>query len=155
MLVAGPFDQAGAGSASATVRGKAREDELEDMLATVSQTFLGVTLNCARCHDHKFDPYTARDYYRLKAVFDGVFAGDRPLLTRADLKACGGRGGPARPAARRSPVTDRRAGGGRRERVRKDRPPAVGATSDLPKPIARWSFEADGRDSVGGPDTPS
>src|SRR5262249_27299266 len=44
MLVAGPFDQASRISASAIVRGRAREDELEDMLGTVAQTFLGVTI---------------------------------------------------------------------------------------------------------------
>ncbi|HKB02253.1 MAG TPA: DUF1549 and DUF1553 domain-containing protein, partial [Gemmataceae bacterium] len=90
MLVAGPNDQAGRISASAVVRGRAREDELEDMLGTVGQTFLGVTINCARCHDHKFDPFTARDYYRLKAVFDGVNPGDRPLYSPDELRARGG-----------------------------------------------------------------
>ena len=48
-LVSGPYDQAGQGAPSPLVRAKAREDELEEMLGTVGQTFLGVTLNCARC----------------------------------------------------------------------------------------------------------
>jgi Protein of unknown function (DUF1553)/Protein of unknown function (DUF1549) len=86
-LVAGPWDQAGHGSASPTVRGRAREDELEEMLGTVGQTFLGLTVNCARCHDHKFDPLLARDYYRLKAVFEGVYHGDRTLTTRDEAPA--------------------------------------------------------------------
>ena len=47
------------------------------MLGTVGQTFLGLTVNCARCHDHKFDPFLSRDYYRLKAVFEGVYHGNR------------------------------------------------------------------------------
>src|SRR5262249_18838028 len=55
-------------------------------------TFNSVTIHCARCHDHKFDPITQRDYYRLQAVFAGVERGDRPykdLATaakRADLE---------------------------------------------------------------------
>jgi hypothetical protein len=147
MLVAGPWDQAGAGSVSPTVRGKVREDEMEDLLGTVSQTFLGVTLNCARCHDHKFDPYTARDYYRLKAVFDGVHPGDRPLLTAADLAA---RQEQAAGLERRLAETRSRLAGLEAEarfQVRKDRH-AAAPDSSLPRPIARWSFEGDDRDSV-------
>src|SRR5207253_9366118 len=41
----------------------------------------GMTVNCARCHDHKFDPIPQGDYYRLKAVFDGIDHGDHPILT--------------------------------------------------------------------------
>jgi hypothetical protein len=76
-LIAGPWDQAGHSSASASVRAMVREAELEDIVGTVGQTFLGVTLNCARCHNHKFDPIPQRDYYRIKAVFQGVNHGDR------------------------------------------------------------------------------
>ena len=86
-LVAGPWDQVGQTAASPSVRSRAREDELEEILGTVGQTFLGLTVNCARCHDHKFDPLTAVDYYRMKAIFEGVAHGDRPLPLPADLLA--------------------------------------------------------------------
>jgi mono/diheme cytochrome c family protein len=46
-----------------------RMDELDDMVSTTSSVFLGLTVGCARCHDHKYDPIPARDYYRLQAVF--------------------------------------------------------------------------------------
>src|SRR5919202_39999 len=42
-------------------------DQLDDIVATTGQTFLGLTANCARCHDHKIDPFPQRDYYRLLA----------------------------------------------------------------------------------------
>jgi Protein of unknown function (DUF1553)/Protein of unknown function (DUF1549)/Concanavalin A-like lectin/glucanases superfamily len=150
MLVAGPFDQAGQISASPTVRGKAREDELEDILGTVSQSFLGVTLNCARCHDHKFDPYTARDYYRLKAVFDGVFPGDRPAYTPDELKIR------EATAARldhqlneaRSQIAALESAARLRVISKRD-PAAAERDSSLAKPIARWTFDGDGKDSVG------
>jgi Protein of unknown function (DUF1553)/Protein of unknown function (DUF1549)/Concanavalin A-like lectin/glucanases superfamily len=148
MLVAGPYDQAGAGSVSPSVRGKAREDELEDILGTVGQTFLGATINCARCHDHKFDPYTARDYYRLKAIFDGVYPGDRPLLTAreladrdSDAKRLNERLVDARQQIATLDVAAR-------DRVRKNRNAGVGADATLPGPIMRWAFEGDDRDSV-------
>jgi hypothetical protein len=61
------------------MRAIARQDELEDILGTVGQTFLGLTVNCGRCHDHKFDPISQRDYYRLAATLAGVGFGERPI----------------------------------------------------------------------------
>src|SRR4030095_15371150 len=85
-LVAGPWDQAGAGSVSPSVKAATRKSELEDMIGTVGQTFLGVTLNCARCHNHKFDPIPQRDYYGVKAIFQGVRHGERSILTDTEEK---------------------------------------------------------------------
>jgi hypothetical protein len=48
---------------------KTRYDELDDMLATTGTSFLGLTIGCARCHDHKFDPIPQADYYRLLSAF--------------------------------------------------------------------------------------
>ena len=47
-----------------------RFDQLDDMVGTTSEVFLGLTLACARCHNHKFEPLTALDYYRMVAVFN-------------------------------------------------------------------------------------
>lgn len=57
-------------------------DGLDDIVATTSQTMLGLTANCARCHDHKIDPFTQRDYYSLLAFFHGVkpYGGDNEIL---------------------------------------------------------------------------
>lgn len=51
---------------------KARFDDLDDMVSTVSSSVLALTVGCARCHDHKTDPIPQRDYYRLLAVFAGT-----------------------------------------------------------------------------------
>ena len=51
---------------------QARYDELDDIVGNVSQVFLGLTVNCARCHDHKIDPITQKDYYSMLAVFHEV-----------------------------------------------------------------------------------
>lgn len=48
---------------------KERYDELDDMTATTGTAFLGLTIGCARCHDHKFDPIPSLDYYRLLSTF--------------------------------------------------------------------------------------
>lgn len=49
-----------------------RLDLLDDVISTASAVFLGQTIGCARCHDHKFDPISQTDYYRLLAVFDNT-----------------------------------------------------------------------------------
>jgi len=49
------------------------------MVSTTGTAFLGLTLGCARCHSHKFDPISQREYYAMAAVFAGVQHGDRPL----------------------------------------------------------------------------
>jgi hypothetical protein len=51
---------------------QARYDELDDIVATTGQVFLGLTVNCARCHDHKLDPIPQADYYRLVAFFNEI-----------------------------------------------------------------------------------
>ena len=56
-----------------------RYDELDDIMTTAAQAFLGLNLGCARCHDHKYDPITQKEYYHLLAVFNGSRRGDRPI----------------------------------------------------------------------------
>lgn len=74
-LVAGAWDQVK--SPDVVLTSNQRADELHDMVSVTGTTFLGVTLGCARCHEHKFDPVPQRDYYAVKAVFEGVQHGER------------------------------------------------------------------------------
>ncbi len=56
-------------------------DEWEEHVDALGRTFLGLTLGCARCHDHKTDPVTAKDYYAIAGVFASVKLSDRPMIT--------------------------------------------------------------------------
>src|SRR5205823_998233 len=57
-----------------------RQEILNDITDTTGQAFLGITLGCAKCHDHKFDPVTQQDYYRLQSFFAGWKEIEAPLL---------------------------------------------------------------------------
>ena len=59
---------------------RTRMDELDDNVATTAQTFLAATVQCARCHDHKFDPIPQKDYYQMQAVFFSTKEIDYPLV---------------------------------------------------------------------------
>jgi mono/diheme cytochrome c family protein len=59
----------------------ARQDSLDEMVTNIGQTFLGLSVGCARCHDHKFDPISAKDYYAMQALVAGVEYQDRELHT--------------------------------------------------------------------------
>ena len=76
-IVGGPWD--GVKSPDPVLTANQRADELHDMVGTTGSAFLGLTVNCARCHNHKFDPIPQTDYYAMKAVFAGVQHGERPV----------------------------------------------------------------------------
>jgi hypothetical protein len=82
-VVAGPWDFVGhVELREGTVdKEKTRLNDRDDMVSTTLGTFMSLTVGCARCHDHKFDPIPQTDYYRLQAVFSGVDRGERRLQT--------------------------------------------------------------------------
>ncbi|MDB4641860.1 DUF1549 and DUF1553 domain-containing protein [Verrucomicrobia bacterium] len=61
----------------------ARQDALDEIIVSTGETFLGISIGCARCHDHKFDPVSAENYYAFQAFFAGVEYGDRPIKNQA------------------------------------------------------------------------
>jgi hypothetical protein len=61
---------------------KTRVLDRDDMVSSTMSTFVSMTVHCARCHDHKFDPISQTDYYRLQAVFAGIDRGDRTYESR-------------------------------------------------------------------------
>jgi mono/diheme cytochrome c family protein len=64
-----------------------RQDALDDLVATTTLTFMGMTVSCARCHNHKFDPIPQKDYYRIQSVFFSTQNVEHPLAPAQEVKA--------------------------------------------------------------------
>ena len=80
-IVGGAFDRV---KGNAELNLMQRHNELDDMINTTGTAFLGLTIGCARCHNHKFDPILQKDYYAMQAVFAGVEHGERVMETVVD-----------------------------------------------------------------------
>lgn len=122
----------------------ARQDEIEDVLATLGQAFVGLTFHCARCHDHKFDPISQTEYYQLASTISGLGFGER-VVTIAEERAKLSKIDRQIVELRSKLATIEIAA---RERVISSR-----GQSDVPKEepsaLARWEFESDFNDSLG------
>ncbi|MBY0228030.1 MAG: DUF1549 domain-containing protein, partial [Gemmataceae bacterium] len=81
LLAAGPWDESSLQSIrDDTLDKKAAQNlDRDDMLTTAMSAFASTTAHCARCHDHKFDPVSQKDYYALQSVFAGIDRANRPL----------------------------------------------------------------------------
>ena len=93
-LTATGFYRLGIWDDEPTDRELAHYDGLDDIVATTGQVFLGLTVDCARCHDHKIDPIAQKDYYRLLAFFQNVNdyrnggpTDEAPIFTGPESKA--------------------------------------------------------------------
>jgi hypothetical protein len=142
-LVAGAYDTVGQTQQSEAMKRVVRQDELEDILGTVGQTFLGLTIHCARCHDHKFDPIRQVEYYRLAAALGGVRHGERPLPDAERERE--------RVRQRLAELEKQRAAIEQpiRDLVRSEH---KAKPASVPRPLASWDFTSSLRDTVGNLD---
>ena len=130
---------------SEMMKRQSRADEIEELVGTIGQTFLGLTVNCARCHNHKFDPIAQEEYYKMAAAIAGFSHGtrdvERPAVkkesdqVKVQLAAVNKQLNLLRTRVRTEIIKQRDAG-----EVPAPKPP---------QPIARWEFETDLKDSIG------
>jgi len=81
-LVSGPYDLVKSPDINLTLM--QRQNELDDIIGTTGTAFVGLTIGCARCHNHKFDPIRQTDYYSFQAIFAGIQHGDRSMPLAAE-----------------------------------------------------------------------
>lgn len=84
-LVAGPYDNVG--NQDPVQIAQIRANTIDEMIRATGEAFLGLTVGCARCHDHKFDPIVQSDYYQLYATLAGVRHGSRVVASKEEKEA--------------------------------------------------------------------
>ena len=146
-LVAGPWDEVGQTQQSDAMKALVREEEMEGRVSVVAQTFLGMTVHCARCHDHEFDPISQADYYRFAASLRGVKPGVRESLAVEGRDRAAERVAALAPEieALRAELAEIEAPV--RRRLLATRP---ASTVEVPVPVAAWDFESGLMDPIGG-----
>ncbi len=127
-----------------------RQDELEDLVGTTCQTFLALTVNCARCHDHKFDPIRQLEYYQLTSALSGVRHGERDVTSPAEQAEYARRAAEARQRIADLAARIEAIDGPIRSNILAERKTQAAPRPVPPAPIARWDFDRDLQDAVGG-----
>jgi hypothetical protein len=139
-LVCGSFD--GLKPSGETQRKIMRQDEMADLVGTVSQSFLGLTVNCARCHDHKFDPITQIEYFQIASSLAGVHRGDRAVPAGGDPKGLEKR---IDALGKQLDAHDAKI----RAAILAGQPDESAKQAEPPTPVSRWTFDRDFRDQLG------
>ena len=124
------------------------QDEMEDLVAVVGQTFLGLTVNCARCHDHKFDPISQREYYQLAAALSDVKHGTKnltvPLTVEQQQQLALAEATRAQATEEKRQLLDPI-----RTSIIEKRRSGQQQASVAPAPFAAWEFDGDLNDAAG------
>lgn len=124
------------------------QDEIEDLVAVVGQTFLGLTVNCARCHDHKFDPISQKEYYQLAASLADVRHGNRtlsvPLTPEQQQQLADAQATQKQAMEEQQQLLDPI-----RTAILAERKAGQQKELQPPTPMAAWEFDGDLRDAIG------
>jgi len=130
---------------SEMMKRQSRADEIEELVGAIGQTFVGLTVNCARCHAHKFDPISQDEYYQLSAAVAGLNHGTREIQQPEQRQHADRLEAERKEVATRLTAIRTRVREQILEKRKGTEPPAV----NLPPPLASWEFEEDFQDSIG------
>ena len=142
-LVAGVHNTVVGGSER--MRLLAREDELEEVIGTIGQTFLGLTLHCSRCHDHKFDPILQKEYYQLTSTISGFTHGEKELRSAEDTAILSTLQDAADKLDRQIQKIERATA----TKIILARKTGTSSKHIFPKAFASWEFDVDTHDGQG------